>query len=124
MRTVVLSAFLLSSVAGAQTPPATQPQTAPPTRPDPFATSSTTQPAPIAFDSLGEKERAQIESLLQSPDWPIRVFALLRLERYAGNSVVDHVERMLKDQSWQVRCFAIRQAQRMKIEIAAESFAE
>jgi hypothetical protein len=118
---ISIAIFLLSSLAVAQTAPpaATQPQTAP----DPLATNQS-QPQAIDFNSLGDKQRGQIDSLLQSPDWPIRVFALLRLERYTGSAVAGRVQRLLKDQSWQVRCFAIRQSKRMRIEIAPQTFAE
>lgn len=59
------------------------------------------------------RERDVITELLASEHWPLRVFALLRLERFTGDDVEAMVRGRLTDNTWQVRCFAIRQAIQM-----------
>ncbi|MCH8824669.1 MAG: VWA domain-containing protein [Planctomycetes bacterium] len=56
------------------------------------------------------RQRSELEEYLKSTDWPIRVFGLLRLERYSGAEVQKMLREMITDSAWQVRCFAIRQA--------------
>jgi hypothetical protein len=85
---------------------------------------ASSQPEKIDFDGLDGPVREQLELLLKSPDWPIRVFALLRLERYRGDEVTGFIRSALSDEAWQVRCFAIRQAHRASIKISEEQFAQ
>ena len=81
-------------------------------------------PARLDYSNLDADQRTQLEQMLKSPDWPIRVFALLRLERYQGEVVREHIRALLRDEHWQVRCFAIREAQRASIPLEAAAFAE
>jgi hypothetical protein len=60
--------------------------------------------------------------LLKDANWPIRVFALLRLERYIGEEPQGFVSAALADEAWQVRCFAIRAAARMGVAIDPATF--
>ena len=97
----------------------------------PAATTASTLPAKapgsdrsIDWSTLEEKDRAELVQLLDSPDWPIRTIALLRLERYTGPEVKKLVETKLHDKAWQVRCFAIQQARRMDISISAADLAD
>jgi hypothetical protein len=78
----------------------------------------------IDWSTLEEKDPAELVQLLDSPDWPIRAIALLRLERYTGSEVKKLVEAKLHDKAWQVRCFAIGQAGRMDISISGEELAD
>src|SRR5262245_20168827 len=74
------------------------------------ADAPATQPERIEWASLTSQQQAQVMTMLDAPDWPVRVFGMLRLERYAGNDVNSLISARLKDQSWQARCFAIRLA--------------
>ncbi|MHC4415990.1 MAG: vWA domain-containing protein [Planctomycetota bacterium] len=71
----------------------------------------------IPWDALGQRERAVLEQYLASPDWPIRVFGLLRLERYEGAAAETAIRRHVGEDVWPVRCFALRQAQRQGVTI-------
>src|SRR5437773_10284763 len=65
----------------------------------------------IEWSSLSERQRSDLSNLLDSKDWPIRVFGMMRLERLRGDAVAGMIRlRMLHDSAWQVRCFAIDQA--------------
>jgi hypothetical protein len=64
------------------------------------------------WSSLPEREQKLVAALLKAPDWPIRVFGLLRLERYRGEELAVILRSAVADPAWQVRCFAMRQAQR------------
>ncbi|MHC4948809.1 MAG: vWA domain-containing protein, partial [Planctomycetota bacterium] len=73
-------------------------------------------PAPrLAGASAGE--RSALDAVLASGHWPIRVFGLLRLERYAPDGLEPIVRRHLADEAWQVRCFALRAAQRLGLAV-------
>jgi len=100
------------SFAQAQNPP---PQTAPPPPPPPVPAPAPPPPPPqrIEWAKVNPRERQLIEELLASPDWPLRVFAMLRLERYGGEDVERAIRGRFKDDAWQVRCFALRQAAQM-----------
>ncbi len=78
---------------------------------------------PVDWTTVAASERATLTGLLESPDWPFRVFGLLRLERFRGDGVEALVRAGVTDSDWQVRCFALRQAQRMGIEVSAEALA-
>ncbi|MCH7604204.1 MAG: hypothetical protein IIB54_15720, partial [Planctomycetes bacterium] len=77
--------------------------------------------ARIAWSELSIREQENLTKLLDAPDWPLRVFALLRLERYSGEAVEELVSRQVMDEAWQVRCFALRQAYQMGIKVSKES---
>src|SRR5436190_12893806 len=84
----------------------------------------TTSPsAGIDLASLTERERTDLTKLLDSKDWPIRVFGMMRLERYRGDAIPGLIRDRLHDSAWQVRCFAVDQAARMKVPLNTESFA-
>ncbi len=78
---------------------------------------------PVDWTTVAASEQATITKLLESPDWPFRVFGLLRLERVRGDGVEALVRTGVADPDWQVRCFALRQAHRMGIEVSAEALA-
>jgi len=73
----------------------------------------------LPFAEAAEPDRREVRRYLDSPHWPFRTIALLRLERYAGGEVESLVRGRFLDPSWQVRCFAVRQAHRMGIEVRA-----
>lgn len=75
------------------------------------------------WDAMSEGERDVLLQMLQSPDWPFRVFGLLRLERYRGDEVQRLLGNALADDHWQVRCFALRQAQRMQVHVTPSDLA-
>jgi len=83
-------------------------------------TSQPAPPAPIDFSHIDERERKQLEAMVAAEDWPIRVFGLLRMERYRGPGAGAIITAALKDKDWHVQCFALRQARQMEITIAAE----
>jgi hypothetical protein len=103
------------SSTAAPRPPATQPSAAP----APLA-----PPARIAWLDLDDKQRDAVQRVLADANWPIRVFGLLRLERYGGEGVWQLVQSKWRDSAWQARCFAIRQALRMNVPINAAAFAD
>ena len=39
----------------------------------------------VPLTTLSDRERRTLDRYLEAPDWPIRVFGLLRLERYTGD---------------------------------------
>ena len=67
----------------------------------------------IRWQTVTQRERAGLEQYLKAPDWPIRVFGLLRLERYTGPKIEQFLRDLVRDDAWQVRCFALREAIRM-----------
>jgi hypothetical protein len=73
-----------------------------------------------SLDKIPPVERATVKSLRESPHWPFRVFALMRLERYAPDSTRDIIVESLEDDAWQVRCFAAATAARMGLAIAPD----
>lgn len=77
-----------------------------------IAANSTTT-GDVKWESVPSRERQALEQYLTAPDWPIRVFGLLRLERYSGQKPEQLAHDLLVDDAWQVRCFALRQALRM-----------
>lgn len=103
------SALHAASFAAAQTTQATQP-------------ADTPSEGPIAWSVLDAKAQNQLIALLGSKDWPVRAFALMRLEHYSGEQVQERIRLALKDPAWQVRCFAIRQAARQEVAIPAGTF--
>ena len=76
------------------------------------AANSTSQ-GKVEWESVTDRERQALEQYLRAPDWPIRVFGLLRLERYTGQKPEQLTHDLVQDDAWQVRCFALRQALRM-----------
>jgi hypothetical protein len=74
----------------------------------------------IAWSSLGGAQQSQVMIMFEAPDWPVRVFGMLRLERYTGPDVDDLVRERLKDKAWQVRCFAIRAVRLRGLEMDPE----
>lgn len=76
----------------------------------------------VAWVELEPRLQEQMKQLLADPNWPIRVFGILRLERYSGPEPEQFVRGALADSAWQVRCFAIRTASRMQLEIDPEVF--
>ena len=141
----IFACFLLLTVAplAAQTtptesppadPPSTQP-TPPPTAPSappveqPEPTSADDQllaaAATPSFAGIEEVERRTVLALLDSRHWPLRAFALMRLERYRpGPELEALITPRLCDESWQVRCYAIAAARRMGVDIPSELLAE
>jgi hypothetical protein len=81
------------------------------------------EPQAIEWTSLPEREQQMVTALLAAPDWPIRVFALLRLERYRGEQPAALVSQAARDRAWPVRCFAARQAQRTGVTLDQALFA-
>jgi hypothetical protein len=77
-----------------------------------------------AWSSIPSREQDTITNLLKSEHWPLRVFALLRLERFSGPEVEQFIRTSVKDHQWQVRCFAIRQAAQMGYALEPEQFRE
>ncbi len=75
--------------------------------------ADSTAPGKVQWESVPSRERQALEQYLTAPDWPIRVFGLLRLERYTGQKPEQLVHDLIRDKAWQVRCFALRQALRM-----------
>lgn len=85
--------------------------------------SKTSEPAPVTridWNEIPSHEQELLIKLLEAPDWPLRVFALLRLERFSGKAVEQHIDKHLQDDAWQVRCFALRQAHQMGITVTRE----
>ena len=78
-------------------------------------------PAPgaagIPWASVSDSERRVVERYLGSRDWPVRVFGLLRLERFEGEEVAVILRRHAADHAWPVRCFALAVAHRAGIEL-------
>jgi Mg-chelatase subunit ChlD len=96
-------------------------------KPAASTTDSARQPEPpaaaLARIQMDDAERRVLTRLLESPHWPFRVHALLRLGRYAGPDVATLALGCIHDESWQVRCFAIREAHRLGAVIPSEPFA-
>lgn len=81
------------------------------------------QPMRTHWDEIEPGERDQTLAMLHLPDWPFRVFGLMRLERYFGDPVIRLLGNGIKDPQWQVRCFALRQAQRMDVPVTPSDLA-
>lgn len=81
--------------------------------PPPAVSVSSAPPGKVRWDAVPSRERQALQQYLTAADWPIRVFGLLRLERYAGEKVQQLVHDLIRDEAWQVRCFALRHALRM-----------
>ena len=77
-------------------------------------------PPRFAWSSISIHEQDTITRLLTSDHWPLRVFALLRLERFSGDAVEQYIRDRVRDDAWQVRCFALRQAAQMGYAISPE----
>jgi Mg-chelatase subunit ChlD len=114
----------VASLARGQTAPATAPvdHLAPP--PASSAPAGLRGPERVPWAELNAQSVEQLTAVLKDPNWPIRVFGLLRLERYSGDEPQNFVRAALSDEAWQVRCFAIRQASHMRIDIAPAALAE
>ena len=77
----------------------------------------------IDWNEVSSHEQKMIIRLLEAPDWPLRVFALLRLERFSGKTVEQFILKHVQDEAWQARCFALRQSYQMGIKVTGESLA-
>ncbi len=124
--TLAVALTLCSGVALAQTTaPATQPAAPHPADPLAPKPGSTTAGAvdPIPWAEVDAKTKEQMAQVLADANWPIRVFGLLRLERYSGADAETFIRAALADQAWQARCFAVRQAARMQIVIEPAALA-
>lgn len=75
------------------------------------------------WDDLRPAERDALLAMLESPDWPFRVFGVIRLERYRGDEVTRLLGNAVRDRQWQVRCFSLRQARRMDIAVTPSDLA-
>ena len=73
----------------------------------------------IPYAEVESKERVVLRRYLDAADWPIRVFGLLRLERYDGPEIEPILRRAAGDEAWPVRCFAIRAAMRQGVQLTA-----
>lgn len=76
------------------------------------------------WTSATELDRRLVTRLLEGDHWPMRVFALLRLERYDGAEITGMLDAALADESWQVRVFALRARHRRGLPPPAEALAE
>ncbi len=111
--TVVAALSLAAVGASAQSPetvPASQPAAT-----APQAQLSGRQHAP--WSDVTPDLQEHMASLLKDANWPIRVFGILRLERYSGSEPQRLIREAVVDKDWQVRCFALRAAARMNIVI-------
>jgi Mg-chelatase subunit ChlD len=77
-------------------------------------------PGSEPLSDLPPRERAVLDRYLESPDWPVRVFGLLRLERYSGDQIAPIIRRNALDGAWPLRCFALRQALRLGVPLKGE----
>lgn len=77
--------------------------------------------ARMIWSTVNPREKEIVERLLESDHWPLRVFALLRLERFQGPEVEKLIRDHIRDNAWQVRCFALRQARQCSMTIAPEA---
>lgn len=77
----------------------------------------------IDWTQVNPLEQEALTQQLKSQDWPLRVFALLRLERFSGEDIQRMVRESIKDRTWQVRCFALRQAAQLGIEVTKDDLA-
>ncbi len=103
---IMVFTTLAVSAANAQTPDS-------PGTPPPASTTIRTEPTDpdrVPWDDVSPELREQIPLLMADVNWPIRVFALLRLERYSGAEPQAFIHQAISDSAWQVRCFAIRAA--------------
>ena len=100
MHRIIFRTLVLSVLVAAVSPP-------------PAVSASSAPPGKVRWDSVANRERQALQQYLTAADWPIRVFGLLRLERYTGEKVQQLVHDLIRDEAWQVRCFALRQALRM-----------
>ncbi len=78
----------------------------------------------IPFEDIPQTEGAVLSQYLEAADWPIRVFGLLRLERYHGARVEKIIRAHIQHSAWQVRCFALRQAYRMGYDLSRGDLTE
>lgn len=62
----------------------------------------------MALAEAPEVERQSLQRLLESPSWPRRALAALRLERYRDHASQATIEKLLDDPAWQTRAFAVR----------------
>ena len=72
-----------------------------------------TEPPPEAlppqmWEQAPTHDQRLVNQLLDSPHWPFRAFAMLRLERFDGASIEPLLRARLADPAWQVRIFALR----------------
>ncbi len=71
----------------------------------------------VPLTTLSDRERRTLDRYIEAPDWPIRVFGLLRLERYTGDEVNQILRRDAAEGAWPLRCFALRQAHRQGLRL-------
>ncbi len=71
----------------------------------------------VPLTTLSDRERRTLDRYLEAPDWPIRVFGLLRLDRYTGDEVNQILRRDAAEGAWPLRCFALRQAHRQGLRL-------
>lgn len=69
--------------------------------------ADTTEVVPTLADAR-PAERETLARLLDSPSWPRRALAAMRLARFGCEDSHKKLRRMLDDNAWQVRCFALR----------------
>ena len=100
MHRIIFRTLVLSVLVAAVSPP-------------PAVSASSAPPGKVRWDSVASRERQALQQYLTAADWPIRVFGLLRLERYTGEKAQQLVHDLIRDEAWQVRCFALRHALRM-----------
>ncbi len=121
-------ALACGACASAQTTtPATQSDSPPASKPasltdQPGLGGTETAPQRIAWSELDPRTQEQMSVLLNDVNWPIRVFGLLRLERFEGGPAEAFIRAAFADDAWQVRCFAIRAAARKSMAIDPAAF--
>lgn len=126
-----LNALVAAQSTAPQSPPASQPvsQSQPDSQSQPASRplSLTEQPAlagpdRVPWNEIDPQIQEQLAALLKDVNWPIRVFGLLRLERYVGEPPEQCIRAAFADDVWQVRCFAIRAAARKGMAIDPAAF--
>jgi hypothetical protein len=119
MRTTGRLVAILCALAACAVSIRAEDETAPPpeeTKPIKTPTMAK-DPASTAWMDIDAQERLMVSGLLVSPHWPMRVFAMLRLERYDRASTDPMILAKLGDEAWQVRCVALRICRRRGLEI-------
>ena len=112
---IVVVPALAAAVAGAS---AQTTATAPASQPAAIAPQAQLSgPQHLPWSELSAELQEHMASLLKDANWPIRVFGILRLERYSGSEPQRMIREAVADQDWQVRCFALRAAARMNLAI-------
>lgn len=92
-------------------------------QPRPMPTAEPQSPAgEVPFWSQGFREIKTLEYMLTAEAWHYRVFGLMRLERFQGETVAGCIVRAMDDPAWQVRCFALRAAARNDVQVPEGKF--